>query len=90
MLDAKVVVEDIEALLDEHHNQLRAQGRKQLEPRVRVYDAPTPVAAPPAVAVSKQTPTRSSSTPFSEVVANLFVLLMLSVLNQGLSSQPSR
>lgn len=90
MLDAKLVVEDIEALLDEHYTQLRAQGRKQLEPRVRVYDAPTPVAAPQPVAMSKQPPPRSPSTPFSEVVANLFVLLMLSMVNQGLSSQPSR
>lgn len=96
MLDAKLFVDDVEELLDAHYAQLCAQGRKQLEPRVRVYNTPTPapVAKPaqpsiPQPTVSKQLPARSSATPFGEVVANIFVLLMLSVLNQRLSSHPS-
>ncbi|MCE7982448.1 MAG: hypothetical protein DYG89_14750 [Caldilinea sp. CFX5] len=97
MLDAKLFVDDVEELLDEHYAQLCAQGRKQLEPRVRVYNTPAPApvaqpAQPPVThpAASKQLPARPSATPFGEVVANLFVLLMLSVLNQRLSSNPSR
>lgn len=94
MLDAKLFVDDVEELLDEHYAQLRAQGRKQLEPRVRVYNAPTPtpLAQPPVPlpVASKQLPTRPSATPFGEVVANIFVLLMLSVLNQRLSGNPVR
>lgn len=94
MLDAKLFVDDVEALLDEHYAHLCAQGRKQLEPRVRVYNTPTPapVAQPPALqpAVSKPLPARPATTPLGEVVANIFVLLMLSVLNQRLSGNPSR
>jgi hypothetical protein len=94
MLDAKLFVDDVEELLDAHYAQLCAQGRKQLEPRVRVYNTPTPapVAQPPVThpATNRQLPARPSATPFGEVVANIFVLLMLSVLNQRLSSQPSR
>lgn len=95
MLDAKLVVEDVEELLNEHFVQLCAQGRKQLEPRVRVYNTPPPPAPAPQPIVrqqsaSKPLPARTTGTPFSEVVANIFVLLMLSVLNQGLSSHPSR
>jgi len=94
MLDAKLFVDDVEELLDEHYAQLCAQGRKQLEPRVRVYNTPTPapIAQLPAPqpAATKQLPARPSTTPLGEVVANLFVLLMLSVLNQRLSSDPSR
>jgi len=95
MLDAKLFVNDVEDLLDEHYAQLCAQGRKQLEPRVRVYNTPTPVpvAQPPVPqqpAVSKPLPARSATTPLGEVVANIFVLLMLSVLNQRLSGNPSR
>jgi hypothetical protein len=84
MLDANLVVEDVEELLNNHYSQLRAQGIKQLQPRVRVYDAP------PQPSVSKQPPARSSASPLNELVANLFVLLMLSVVNQGLSNQPAR
>ncbi len=94
MLDAKLFVDDVEELLDAHYTHLCAQGRKQLEPRVRVYNAPTPapIAQPPVIqpAANKQLPARPSTTPFGEVVANIFVLLMLSVLNQRLSSHPSR
>lgn len=94
MLDAKLFVDDVEELLNDHYVQLCAQGRKQLEPRVRVYNTPTsaPVAQMPAPqpAPPKQLPARPSATPFGEVVANIFVLLMLSVLNQRLSSHPSR
>lgn len=94
MLDAKLFVDDVEELLNDHYAQLCAQGRKQLEPRVRVYNAPAPapVAQMPAPqpAALKQLPARPSTTPFGEVVANIFVLLMLSVLNQRLSSNPSR
>lgn len=94
MLDAKLFVDDVEELLNDHYAQLCAQGRKQLEPRVRVYNAPAPapVAQMPAPqpAAPKQLPARPSTTPFGEVVANIFVLLMLSVLNQRLSSNPSR
>lgn len=94
MLDAKLFVDDVEELLDEHYAQLCAQGRKQLEPRVRVYDAPVPapVPQPPVTqpAAPKQLPARPSTNPFGEVVANLFVALMLSVLNHRLSNNPSR
>lgn len=85
MLDANLVVEDVEALLDSHYVQLCAQGGKQLQPRVRVYNTP------PQPSIAKQPPAPpSTSNPLNELVANVFFLLMLSVLNKGLSSQPAR
>jgi hypothetical protein len=94
MLDAKLFVDDVEELLNDHYAQLCAQGRKQLEPRVCVYNAPAPapIAQSPVrqPTAPKQLPVRPSITPIGEVVANIFVLLMLSVLNQRLSSNPSR
>lgn len=83
MLNANLVVEDVESLLESHYAQLRAQGSKQLQPRVRVYNAP------PQSPVIKQPPP-STSNSLTELVANVFMLLVLSVLNQGLSNQPSR
>lgn len=84
MLDANVMIEEAEALLDSHYTQLCEQARKQLQPRVQVYNAPPqPVgkqpSAPPA-----------STTHLNELVTNLLMLLMLSALNKGLLSRPSR
>lgn len=94
MLDAKSFVDDVEELLADHYAQLCAQGRKQLEPRVRVYDAPMPAPVPqplpPQPAPTKQLPARPSTNPFGEVIADLFVVLMLSVLNHRLSNNPPR
>ena len=91
MLDATLVLQDVEDLLDTHYTELRAQMQRQ----VRVYES-TP--QPP---VSQSSATRQpapqppaapqkSNNSLNELVANVFVLLMLSVLNNGLSSQPSR
>ena len=87
MLDATLVLQDVEELLDVHYTELRTQMQRQ----VRVYEtAPTqqpvtrqPTPQPPAVS-------QKSNNSLNELVANVFVLLMLSVLNKGLSNQPSR
>lgn len=86
MLDANLVVEDVEALLDSHYADLCAQNRKQLQPRVRVYNT-----LPQQQPIAQQQPTSPSpSNSLNELVANVFFLLMLSVLDKGLSNQPAR
>lgn len=91
MLDAILVLQDVEALLDVHYTELRAQMQRQ----TRVYPAaPQPAVPQQAVNVppAAQPPAlpQKSHHPLNELVANVFVLLMLSVLNRGLSSQPTR
>ena len=91
MLDATLVLQDVEELLDAHYTELRTQMQRQ----VRVYEsAPQPSASqPPATRQPAPQPAAAppkSNNALNELVANVFVLLMLSVLNNGLSSQPSR
>lgn len=90
MLDATLVLQDVEELLDVHYTELRTRMQRQ----VRVYETtpPSPVVQQP---VTRQQAPQSPAAPqksnsLNELVANIFVLLMLSVLNNGLSSQPSR
>lgn len=85
MLDARLFVEDAEALLDSHYAQLCAQGSKQLQPRVRVYQ--TPSQQPGS---QQQLAPHSPANALNELVANVFVLLMLSVLQDSLAKQPLR
>jgi len=81
MLNANLILEDVETLLHGHYAELQAQQQA----RVRVYEtAPQPLAAAQAPPVAK------STKPLNELVANVFVLIMLSVLHQGLSNQPMR
>ena len=91
MLDATLVLQDVEELLDVHYTELRTQMQRQ----VRVYETTPqpPVAQPSAVRPPAPQPPaapQKSHNSLNELVANVFVLLMLSVLNNGLSSQPSR
>lgn len=91
MLDATLVLQDVEELLAVHYTELRNQMQRQ----VRVYEtAPQPpVAQPPAARRPAPQPPaalQKRNNSLNELVANVFVLLMLSVLNNGLSSQPSR
>lgn len=91
MLDATLVLQDVEELLDVHYTELRTQMQRQ----VRVYQTTPqqPVAQPSAIRQPAPQPPaapQKSHNPLNELVANVFVLLMLSVLNHGLSSQPSR
>ncbi len=81
MLDANLVLEDVEVLLQGHYTELRAQ----MQSRVRVYKTPPQ----PLIATPPPTPSKPAN-PLNELVANVFVLLMLSVLNKGLSNQPMR
>lgn len=91
MLDATLVLQDVEELLDVHYTELRTQMQRQ----TRVYEAAPQPLAPQAAANSQpatQPPAvpQKSNHPLNELVANVFVLFMLSVLNHGLSNQPSR
>ena len=81
MLNATLVLSDVEEMLDEHYNQVC----EQMQRRVRVYETP------PQHPAAKQlpAPTKSSNS-LNELVANVFVLFMLSVLNNGLTKQPLR
>ena len=81
MLDATLVLSDVEEMLDEHYSQVG----QQMQRRVRVYDTPPQHPA----AQQLPAPTKSNNS-LNELVANVFVLLMLSVLNNGLSKQPVR
>lgn len=81
MLDATLVLNDVEEMLNEHYHEVR----EQMQRRVRVYEtSPHPPAAKQLPA-----PTQSNNS-LNELVANVFVLLMLSVLNNGLAKQPTR
>lgn len=85
MLDANVILQDVEELLDGHYKELQIQTQMQLQNRVRVYDAP-----PQPPTVQRPPASQKAAHPLNELVANVFVLLMLSVLNNGLAKQPSR
>lgn len=91
MLDATLVLQDVEELLDAHYTELRAQMQRQ----VRVYQSTPqpPVSQAPATRQPAPQPPvapQKGNNSLNELVANVFVLLMLSVLNNGLSNQPSR
>ena len=81
MLNATLVLSDVEEMLDEHYNQVC----EQMQRRVRVYETPPQHPA----AQQRPAPTKNSNS-LNELVANVFVLLMLSVLNNGLAKQPTR
>lgn len=85
MLDATLVLQDVEKLSDVHYTELRVQMQRQ----VRVYET-APTQQPVARADNRLAAPQKSNNSLNELVANVFVLLMLSVLNKGLSNQPSR
>jgi hypothetical protein len=81
MLDATLVLSDVEEMLDEHYNEIH----EEMQRRVRVYETS------PQTPAAKQLPARAqSNNALNELVANVFVLFMLSVLNNGLTKQPTR
>lgn len=81
MLDANLVLQDVEELLSGHYTEWRAQ----MQNRVRIYDTP-----PQQLAAKPPLPLQKPPNALNELVANVFVLLMLSVLNNGLAKQPLR
>jgi hypothetical protein len=81
MLDATLVLSDVEEMLDEHYNEVR----EEMQRRVRIYETS------PQHPAAKQLPAPTQShNVLNELVANVFVLFMLSVLNNGLTKQPTR
>jgi hypothetical protein len=101
MLDADHVLQEAEALLDEHYIAWQQRGTGH----VRVYEKPAqPQLPPPAASASatmtgtgpdqhRVTPTQSNpakTTDVSEVVANVFLFLFLTVLSNKFTRGPAR
>lgn len=102
MLDISLVLQEAEAVLDDHYNAWKQQGSG----RVRVYHMPQKRQVPVTVTKEQNAghpassdrgskvalPPASSprSLGISEVVANVVVLLLLNVLNDKLSRKGAR
>ena len=101
MLDVTLILQEAEALLDDHYITWQQHGSS----RVRVYQAPQQHQAPVTVkaqgarqpapsnqarAVALPPATRFQAGEVGEVVANVFVLLLLGVLSEKLARGGAR
>ncbi len=84
MLDANLILNDVEQLLDGHYARWAGLAPR----RVQVYATPPKAAAveqpPPVVPTAKPTST------VNDLVASVFVLLVLSILNNKLAPRATR
>ena len=83
MLDANLILNDVEQLLDSHYARLVGLAPS----RVQVYDTP-----PKAAAVEQALPVVPTVKPaaVNDLVASVFVLLVLSLLNNKLAPKATR
>ena len=83
MLDANLILNDVEQLLDSHYARLVGLAPS----RVQVYDTP-----PKAAAVEQALPVVPTAKPaaVNDLVASVFVLLVLSLLNSKLAPGATR
>ena len=83
MLDANLILNDVEQLLDSHYARLVGLAPS----RVQVYDTP-----PKATAVEQALPVVPTAKPaaVNDLVASVFVLLVLSLLNNKLAPKAMR
>ena len=83
MLDANLILNDVEQLLDSHYARLVGLAPS----RVQVYDTPPKVAA-----VEQALPVVPTAKPaaVNDLVASVFVLLVLSLLNNKLAPKAMR
>lgn len=83
MLDANLILNDVEQLLDSHYARLVGRAPS----RVQVYDTPPKVAA-----VEQALPVVPTAKPaaVNDLVASVFVLLVLSLLNNKLAPKAMR
>jgi hypothetical protein len=80
MLDATLILQDAEELLDAHFTDWQTTIQRQQQ---RSNTTPRPATTPLPAA-------HNAPNALNELVANVFVLLLLSVVNHSLSKQPLR
>lgn len=82
MLDSTVVLQDIEALLDDHFAHLQAARQAQAEFDAQARHTPPPSPTPQPTAMGAIAP---AANPVADFVTSVFMLFMFSVLEERLA-----
>jgi hypothetical protein len=86
VLDATLILQDVEELLDEHFGQLRTAWQAQ-QPSAPAMPPPAVEVTPaPTARLTQPAPSAPPTNPVTNLLTGLVMLVMFSVLDKRLSS----